>query len=74
MGDLDAQALSAWRDAVMEVRIPSYERTPSQRQRALLKANGFLAPLLEKRARGGTARWRAAGRRRDPGGSWVRRG
>ena len=34
MGNLDAQALSAWCDAVMEVRISSYERTPSPRLRA----------------------------------------
>ena len=53
MGDLDAQALSARQTAVMEVRSPSYERTPSQRLRVLLKANGFLASLLEKRARNG---------------------
>ena len=45
MGNLDAQALSAWCDAVMEVRISSYERTPSPRLRAVLTANGFLAPL-----------------------------
>ena len=37
----------------MQVSSPSYERTPSQKLRALLKASGFLAPLLEKRARDG---------------------
>ena len=50
---MDARALLASRNGMTEMDAPSYNRTPSPALRELLKADGFLAPLLRERTTNG---------------------